>query len=40
MATKQEVRGYLAYWFQLGKKVITDNGKASFLPKSVLNGDR
>lgn len=50
MATKQEVRKYLAYWFQLGKKVITSNGKASFLPLdarglanaplSVLNGDR
>ncbi|MEH1942236.1 MAG: hypothetical protein V7L01_18755 [Nostoc sp.] len=50
MATKQQVREYLAYWFQLGKKVITGNGKASFLPQdarglaiaplSVLNGDR
>ncbi|MBD2529173.1 hypothetical protein H6G97_06145 [Nostoc flagelliforme FACHB-838] len=50
MATKQEVRAYLAYWFQLGKKVITNNGKASILPQdahglaiaplSVLNGDR
>ncbi|MEH2144337.1 hypothetical protein [Nostoc sp.] len=40
MATKQEVRGYLAYWFQLGKKLITANGKASFLPQSVLDGDR
>ncbi len=40
MATKQEVKGYLAYWFQLGKKVITGNGKARILPKSVLNGDR
>ncbi|MBE9037938.1 hypothetical protein [aff. Roholtiella sp. LEGE 12411] len=40
MATKQEVREYLAYWFQLGKKVITGNGQASFLPQSVLEGDR
>ncbi|MEH1820423.1 MAG: hypothetical protein V7L31_15330 [Nostoc sp.] len=40
MATKQEVREYLAYWFQLGKKVITGNGEASILPLSVLNGDR
>ncbi|MFB2737947.1 hypothetical protein [Umezakia ovalisporum] len=39
MATKQEVRMYLAYWFQLGKKVITSKGKASFLPKPVLRGD-
>jgi hypothetical protein len=40
MATKQEVKKYLAYWFQLGKKVVTNNGKASFLPQSVLQGDR
>ncbi|MFN6560790.1 MAG: hypothetical protein RMY28_013540 [Nostoc sp. ChiSLP01] len=40
MATKQEVKAYLAYWFQLGKKVIVGNGKASILPKSVLDGDR
>ncbi len=40
MATKQEVKKYLAYWFQLGKKVVTDNGKASFLPQSVFQGDR
>jgi hypothetical protein len=40
MATKQEVREYLAYWFQLGKKVITGNSQASFLPQPVLEGDR
>jgi hypothetical protein len=40
MATEQEVRGYLAYWFQLGKKVITGNGQASLLPQPVLKGDR
>jgi len=40
MATKQEVKAYLAYWFQLGKKVIVGNGEASIFPKSVLDGDR
>ncbi|MDZ8183800.1 MAG: hypothetical protein RMX96_02915 [Nostoc sp. ChiSLP02] len=40
MATKEEVKRYLAYWFQLGKKVISKNGEVSFLPKSVLEGDR
>ncbi|MFN6565816.1 hypothetical protein [Dendronalium sp. ChiSLP03b] len=40
MATQQEVKKYLAYWFQLGKKVVTGNGKASFLPQPVLKGDR
>jgi hypothetical protein len=40
MATKQEIKNYLAYWFQLGKKVVTVNGEASFLPEPVLQGDR
>lgn len=40
MATKQEIKNYLAYWFQLGKKVVTVNGEASFLPRPVLKGDR
>ncbi|MBW4563388.1 MAG: hypothetical protein KME32_20035 [Mojavia pulchra JT2-VF2] len=40
MATEQEVRRYLAYWFQLGKKVVTGNGTAKLLPQPVLKGDR
>ncbi|HYW21102.1 MAG TPA: hypothetical protein VE956_17745 [Nodularia sp. (in: cyanobacteria)] len=40
MATKQEVREYLAYWFQLGKKVVVGNDLATFLPQPVLKGDR
>lgn len=40
MATKQDVKKYLAYWFQLGKKVIAGNGKEIFLPQPVLQGDR
>lgn len=40
MATKQEVKKYLAYWFQLGKSVIAVNGKANFLPQPVIEGDR
>ncbi|MEH2067615.1 MAG: hypothetical protein V7K47_05495 [Nostoc sp.] len=40
MATKQEVKAYLAYWFQLGKRVIVGNGKATILPQRVLDGDR
>lgn len=39
MATKQEVKKYLAYWFQLGKKIVTGNGQASFVPQPVLKGD-
>lgn len=40
MATKKEVKQYLAYWFQLGKKVVIGDGKTSFLPQPVLEGDR
>ncbi|MBD2292976.1 hypothetical protein H6G06_05635 [Anabaena sphaerica FACHB-251] len=40
MANKQEVKKYLAHWFQLGKKVIVGHSDQSFLPSSVLNGDR
>jgi hypothetical protein len=40
MATEQEVKRYLAYWFQLGKKVVTKSGAATLLPQPVLAGDR
>ena len=40
MASQQEVKQYLAYWFQLGKKVAIGNGKASLLLKEVIKGDR
>lgn len=40
MASEQEVRQYLAYWFQLGKKVFIHNGQDSLLPQPVIQGDR
>ncbi|MGJ5673189.1 MAG: hypothetical protein ACR9NN_06190 [Nostochopsis sp.] len=40
MASQNEVKKYLAYWFQLGKKVIINNGVEALLPKSVIAGDR
>jgi hypothetical protein len=40
MASEQSVRQYLAYWFQLGKKVWVQNGKAALLPQTVIHGDR
>jgi hypothetical protein len=40
MATTEEVRRYLAYWFQLGKKVLIGTSKVIFLPQSVLEGDQ
>ncbi|MBF2007195.1 hypothetical protein ACF3DV_02585 [Chlorogloeopsis fritschii PCC 9212] len=40
MASQKEVKQYLAYWFQLGKKVVIGNGAETLLPKSVIVGDR
>lgn len=40
MASEQEVKKYLAYWFQLGKKVILRNGEQAIKPASVIQGDR
>jgi hypothetical protein len=38
MASEQQVKRYLAYWLQLGKKVVTRNG--AMLPQPVIGGDR
>jgi hypothetical protein len=41
MASKQEVKRYLAYWFQLGKKLILNNGREQqLLPQPVIARDR
>lgn len=39
MASEFQVRQYLAYWFQLGKKVLSRNGAEAFLPQPVIAGD-
>ncbi len=39
MASKTEVKKYLAYWFQLGKKVFINNGAASLQPRIVIDGE-
>lgn len=39
MASQQQVKQYLAYWFQLGKKILPRNGEA-LLPQPVIEGDR
>ncbi|MEO1430017.1 MAG: hypothetical protein AAFS12_03120 [Cyanobacteria bacterium J06632_19] len=39
MASKTEVKKYLAYWFQLGKKVFINNGVASLQPRNVIDGE-
>ncbi len=40
MASEQQVKEYLAYWFQLGKKVLLHNGRESILPQPVFESDR
>jgi len=40
VAAPQQVKQYLAYWFQLGKKVWLNNGKQARLPRPVIEGDR
>jgi hypothetical protein len=39
MASENQVKKYIAYWFQLGKKVLIRNGSEALLPKSVIVGD-
>ncbi|MGF1541878.1 MAG: hypothetical protein ACFCU5_15760 [Pleurocapsa sp.] len=40
MASEQQVKTYLAYWFQLGKHLCWDNGKEQLLPQPVIQGNR
>ena len=40
MAASEQVRRYLAYWFQLGKKIMIRGGKEALLPQPVIQGDR
>lgn len=40
MASEQQVRQYLAYWFQLGKRVLIRNGKETLKPSSIIAGNR
>jgi hypothetical protein len=40
MASLHQVRIYLAYWFQLGKKVWLPHSQEAILPQPVIDGDR
>jgi hypothetical protein len=40
MASSTAVKQYLAYWFQLGKKLIIANQDKAICPTKVVNGDR
>ncbi|MEO0835081.1 MAG: hypothetical protein AAFY16_03620 [Cyanobacteria bacterium J06642_3] len=39
MASTAEVKIYLAHWFQLGKKLVWQNGESELLPEKVIEGD-
>lgn len=40
MASPDQVKQYLAYWFQLGKPLVINNGQETLLPEPVVQGDR
>ncbi len=40
MASEEQVKQHLAYWFQLGKKVLLRNGQEALLPQPVVEGNR
>lgn len=40
MASPEQVREYLAHWFQLGKPIVLENGKAECLPYPIFFGNR
>jgi hypothetical protein len=40
MASQKEVKRYLAYWFQLGKKIAINNGAETLLPQPVISVNR
>lgn len=40
MASPTDVKNYLAHWFQLGKQVVSDDGRVSYGPNKVIQGDR
>lgn len=40
MASETQVKAYLAYWFQLGKKVVFAKGGETLLPQPVFSGNR
>ena len=40
MASPEKVKTYLAYWFQLGKKLILNDDKEITISDSVVKGDR
>ena len=40
MASSEQVKQYLACWFQLGKKLVIDNGREVICPETVVINNR
>lgn len=40
MASPAQVKQYLTYWFQLGKKLVVPQAQLKVLPQPVIQGDR
>ena len=40
MASQADVKNYLAYWFQLGKKVVAERSQKTYSPVPVIRGER
>ncbi len=40
MATEQQVKQYLAYWFQLGKPIVNSRAGTQLLPHPIMQADR
>ncbi|MEQ8466762.1 hypothetical protein [Coleofasciculus sp. E1-EBD-02] len=40
MASEQQVKRYLAYWFQVGKTIVVRNGEKVLQPQRIIAGDR
>lgn len=40
MASPNDVKNYLAHWFQLGKKLVASDNQTTYHPQSVIQGDR
>jgi hypothetical protein len=39
MASPSQVRTYLAQWFQLGKRVVSQDGQHHYLPSPIFSGE-
>ena len=40
MASRNDVKNYLAHWFQLGKQLVASDNQTTYRPGTVIQGDR